>query len=251
MDGDDVVVAHGGGGLGLAGEALAGRAAGGQLWGQHLDGDDAVQLGVAGLEHDAHAAPADDLEHLVMVQPAQRLLCGRGQERQRLIPGDRLGLGAIDRTAGKAGRVGRRLQVMRAVASSRLGPAMAGVLRKVSALSLEREQRLNASPHHPVAGAGAIQKAGTVGGIVFVDGGQKNSAFGHGENSPAELLPKDNAGTSRQSRQELFEFAVLAFTRPHGPAALNASTARRHSLTTARSLPQQGDSLVRACEIPT
>src|SRR5262249_32275973 len=39
VDGDDVVVADGGGGAGLAGEAAAGGAGDGQRRGQHLDGD--------------------------------------------------------------------------------------------------------------------------------------------------------------------------------------------------------------------
>ena len=72
VDGDDVVVADGRGGLGLAGEAPAGGGAGRQLRGQHLDGHDAVQLRVEGPQHDPHAAAADDLEDLVMAQPAQR-----------------------------------------------------------------------------------------------------------------------------------------------------------------------------------
>ena len=71
VDGDDVLIVDGGGGPGLADEALAGRAVGGVGRRQHLDGDDAVQLLVERLEHDAEAALADDLEHLVMAEPAE------------------------------------------------------------------------------------------------------------------------------------------------------------------------------------
>ncbi len=51
--------------------------------GQHLDGE-AVQLVVEGPRHDAHAALADDLQHLVMAQPAERTgPLGGGQEVER------------------------------------------------------------------------------------------------------------------------------------------------------------------------
>jgi hypothetical protein len=80
MDVDDVLVADGGG-AGLAGEALAGRAGGGQGPRQHLDRDDALQLGVARAQDDTYAAAADDFQDLVAVQPAQRTGVGRrGQE---------------------------------------------------------------------------------------------------------------------------------------------------------------------------
>ena len=83
MDGDHIVVDDGGGGAGLAGEALAGRAGDGQRRGQHLDGDDAPQLGIEGAKNDAGAAAADDLENLVMIQPSQRARLGRrGEERE-------------------------------------------------------------------------------------------------------------------------------------------------------------------------
>ena len=88
VDADHVVVTHGGGGPGLAGEALAGLAEGGQVRSQHLDRDDAVQLLVEGLEDDAHAAAADHGEHLVMVEPAERAgLLRRGQEVRCQVPG--------------------------------------------------------------------------------------------------------------------------------------------------------------------
>ena len=55
--------------------------------GQHLDGHDAVQRRVERLEHDAHAAPADHLQHLVVTQPAELArLVRRAEETKR---GDR------------------------------------------------------------------------------------------------------------------------------------------------------------------
>ena len=57
---------------------------------QHLDGHDAVQLLVERPQHDAHAALADDLQDLVMPQPAERIRPPRrGQEVERDV-GDRL-----------------------------------------------------------------------------------------------------------------------------------------------------------------
>ena len=86
VDGDDVLVADGGGGAGLAQEALAGRGRGGQSRGHDLDGDDAVQHLVERLEDDAEAAAAEHLQHLVMPQPAQRAgLGGRLQKVERGI----------------------------------------------------------------------------------------------------------------------------------------------------------------------
>src|SRR5262249_42102993 len=66
VDSDDVLVADGGRRPSLADEALPGRAGGRQLWGQDFDGNDAMQLVVESPQYDAHAAPADDLQHLVM-----------------------------------------------------------------------------------------------------------------------------------------------------------------------------------------
>ena len=88
MDGDDVIVRDGGGGLGLAQEAFAGDAAGGQLRGQHLDGHDAMQRRIERFEHHAHAAAADLLQHFVAFQPAKLLrLVRRTEETQGQIAG--------------------------------------------------------------------------------------------------------------------------------------------------------------------
>jgi hypothetical protein len=66
VDVDDVVVRHRGGRPRLPDEALAGGAAAGEQRGQHLDGNDAVQLLVEGPQNDPRAARADDVQDLVM-----------------------------------------------------------------------------------------------------------------------------------------------------------------------------------------
>ena len=68
VDGHDVGVGQRGDGLGFALEA--GQAVGvfRDLGRQDLDGDDAVEVGVAGLVDLAHASGADDLEDLVVTQ---------------------------------------------------------------------------------------------------------------------------------------------------------------------------------------
>ena len=57
VDADDVLVADGGGGAGLAEEPLARRRGGGQLRGHHLDGDHAVQLLVERLARRCRSRP--------------------------------------------------------------------------------------------------------------------------------------------------------------------------------------------------
>src|SRR5262249_23185972 len=86
MDGDDMLMADGGRGAGLAGKALAGGAAGGQLRRQHLDGDKAIQDRVESLEDDAHAAMPDDFQDLVRSEAskASRLLGGAEKIEDRL-----------------------------------------------------------------------------------------------------------------------------------------------------------------------
>jgi hypothetical protein len=70
VDGDDVVVADGGRGPGLAGEAVPGRGAAGQGRGEHLDGHHPVEGGVESLVDDAQGAPAQLGLHLVMPELA-------------------------------------------------------------------------------------------------------------------------------------------------------------------------------------
>ena len=68
MDGDDVIVADGRLGLGLARKAPAGGAVGRQLRRHHLDRHHAVQLVIECPKHNPHAAATDDFEDLVMSQ---------------------------------------------------------------------------------------------------------------------------------------------------------------------------------------
>jgi hypothetical protein len=83
VDGDDVIVSHRRSGLGLTSETAASGAAGGELGRQHLDRVDPIQFRVAGLEDDAHAAPAEHLQNLEMIQPSKRAgRLRRCQERQ-------------------------------------------------------------------------------------------------------------------------------------------------------------------------
>ena len=71
VDRHDVLVADRRRGPGLAGEPLPGRAAGGKLRCQHLDGDRPVQRRVERLEDDPHAPFAQHLEHAIRGQLAQ------------------------------------------------------------------------------------------------------------------------------------------------------------------------------------
>jgi hypothetical protein len=72
MDADDVLVADGGGGAGLAQKTLAGGGDRRQLRGHHFDRDHALQPLVERLQHDAEPAPAEDRLDLVMSQAAER-----------------------------------------------------------------------------------------------------------------------------------------------------------------------------------
>ena len=73
VDGDDVRVAHGRGGLGFALEPLPGQAVAGEVRGQHLDCHPALQGRLEPLEHQSHAALAEQLRDFVGVELAQRL----------------------------------------------------------------------------------------------------------------------------------------------------------------------------------
>ncbi len=66
VDGDDVGVVQGRGSLGLLHEAALALGVGDLLRRQDLDGDEAVQVRVAGLVDHAHPALAELLEDLVV-----------------------------------------------------------------------------------------------------------------------------------------------------------------------------------------
>src|SRR5262249_38477531 len=105
---DHVVVADGGGRPGLPHEPLPGGGAGGQGGVEDLEGDDPVQLVVERPQDDPEPAAADDLQHLVVPQPAERArLGGRRQEveRVRVAGGEVLGGGPVeDRVRAVVGR---------------------------------------------------------------------------------------------------------------------------------------------------
>ncbi len=71
VDRDHLGTAYRGGGLRLADEAAAGRLAGGDLRRQNLEAHHAAKLLVDGLQHDAHAAAGDQLDHLIVAQAAE------------------------------------------------------------------------------------------------------------------------------------------------------------------------------------
>ncbi len=72
VDGDHILVANGRRRPRLAHEALAGHRGRGQERRHELDGDEPMQLLVERPDHGPEAAVAQDLQHLVMRQPAQR-----------------------------------------------------------------------------------------------------------------------------------------------------------------------------------
>ena len=68
-----VLVADLRGRAGLAQKAFARRRRGGDRWGHHLDRHHALEHFVEGPEDDAEAALAENLEHFVMPDPAERI----------------------------------------------------------------------------------------------------------------------------------------------------------------------------------
>ena len=66
VNGDDVGVVKRGSGLGFLDEAAAALRIAGHAGGQHLHGDEAVETGVAGFIHLAHAAGAEFFEELIL-----------------------------------------------------------------------------------------------------------------------------------------------------------------------------------------
>ena len=86
MDCDDVLVDDGGGGPGLAGESLAGRAAGGELGCENLDRDHPVQRRVMRFEHDSHAPATQYVIDRVRTQAAELARAvGRGEEVESFV----------------------------------------------------------------------------------------------------------------------------------------------------------------------
>ncbi len=86
VDGDDVLVADGGGGASLARKPPSRRDAMSHVRRQHLDRHVAMQRRVERLEHHAHAAPANDPLYFVRAEPS---LIGRFRGRRRRRPASR------------------------------------------------------------------------------------------------------------------------------------------------------------------
>ena len=107
QDGHDVIVLDGGGGFGLAQEALTGGFTGGQARQHGLDGQLALELRVLGLEHHAHAAGAEHLEDTKTAEPADLVWpFRRGQE---VVVRPRVLVGIIIASAGRgAAQLGGR-----------------------------------------------------------------------------------------------------------------------------------------------
>src|SRR5215468_12164192 len=59
-------------------------AACGKLRRQHLNGDAAMQHRIEGVEHDAHAAPAEHVQYLVIADPADGLRVRRRAQKMHL-----------------------------------------------------------------------------------------------------------------------------------------------------------------------
>ena len=112
VDGDDVVVLEGGGGAGLAQEARRGRPRGRPRSGRMtFSATGRLELRVLGLEDDAHAALAEQLEDPVLAQPADLVGAlrrpeerprpvGRGR-KTRLVHAAKLGKAAAGDRAGR------------------------------------------------------------------------------------------------------------------------------------------------------
>ena len=110
MNRDDMGMDHGGGGLGLARKPLAGGRIGGELGGEDLHGDRAVQPAVVGLEYHPHRAPADDPDDLVRAQHSQAIgsLAGAEETPRSSVASPLCGGSAskADVASGRSRRVG-------------------------------------------------------------------------------------------------------------------------------------------------
>ena len=92
-----------GDGLGLRAEAGAFLPIGVIAAEDHLEGDDAVEAGLAGLVHDAHSAAAEDAEDLVAGDGVRDAVA---DQLARLRGDGGLGVGGVRRTGQFGGDVG-------------------------------------------------------------------------------------------------------------------------------------------------
>ena len=162
---DDVLVPNLGRGPGLAQKPLAGGRGGSDLRGQHLDRDHALQRLVEGTEHDAEAPLAENFEHLVMPDAAERIRTGgRLQEIEGavrvitrfftfgLLQVFPLTIGsAVERQSGT-----RRFQYRGQGLADRL-------IEKIARAGVSLQQFLDLAPQFSIASAGRMQKGGSLG----------------------------------------------------------------------------------------
>jgi hypothetical protein len=88
VDGDDILVRHGGGGPSFAHEPLPSTAIGGHVRREHLDRHDPVQFFIKRPEHNSHASAADHLHHfIVRKSPVRTAPFWRGEKVFYFIEG--------------------------------------------------------------------------------------------------------------------------------------------------------------------
>ena len=155
--------------LGLVVEPLddGGR---GEAGADDLEGHSAAWAILLRLVDGAHAALANDLQHLVMPQPPERVRPpGRGQEVERDV-----GFGPLRR--GKAGTrkaaIGRHARPRRELFGRRH-------VQEIAHRRMRLKQRLDAPPQVRIASAGVIQVSRPLGRVVFLHRLEEDRSFTH------------------------------------------------------------------------
>ena len=223
VDDDDVVVLDGRLGAGLAEEpGLGGRVAG-HLREHDLQRDGAAEGGILGLEDDAHAAVAEDVQHAVRPEPAQ--LARPLRRRQERREGVRRGLGGV---LVRAGLAPRRLphrafadqagpRVRRRGRGERDGVAAAGALGRRP--GREAAGRLEGRP---------ARRTGKGCGGHEGESGRKGSSIGITLGQP---VPGRNGGRGRRREPDGREGGgrvAARISRPPLPRAARAGTLTRY-----------------------
>ncbi len=168
IDLDDVFVPNLGRRPGLAHKPFAGGRGAGQLRGQHLDRDHALQRLVEGAQHDAEPATTEDFEDLVVSDPPEGIRPpGRGEELEVGVSRVRI-IVCVRRGAQLLGGEHVRLRWLDGRASQE---AAGRVMRP--------EQGVDASPPCRVAAANPVQVSGTGRSVGEVEHGQEDFTFGH------------------------------------------------------------------------
>ena len=186
VDGDHILVADGRGRPRLAEEPLAGRRGRGQERRHELDGDEPVQLLVERLDHGPEAAVAQDLQHLVMRQPAQRAGLLRWlQEAQGALDivaalvverldhaGPRPG---IPRARFRAARRTKTRHVLRSHGVTSNSMAIDGGLgQEILRLGMGLQQPFHPAAQRGVVAAGVIQIIGSLGRRLLAERGKED-----------------------------------------------------------------------------